>query len=341
MNFPALIKAAWNNKSLTILIVLSAADACLTLIAILYDPGQIPSEVSNVLAGITIIAGGTMLCVILTEYLREKQAKDWRIDLLRFILLYFCLLVGFANLYYVLQTESKIVPQFKVTKDPDPQLNNQVTRLDSEIDEKKLVVADAQAHLDEIQARPRKGPPDWFEAAKNEYTKQKEFLHKKSTLAGLIGEATVEHLSTDRIEKNGVVRIDPDVNALVAESVDLQNKLDKLDQQLINQYEDYLVKDAEEVQTANYAGTVLRTAQRELEMLKAEEGAQVNKYFYFNFVYFSAVTMSTVGYGDISPLTRWSKMLVTSQILLGGGLVLIYLSLILGRAGKPTGVTPG
>ena len=55
---------------------------------------------------------------------------------------------------------------------------------------------------------------------------------------------------------------------------------------------------------------------------------------YFDFLYFSIVTITTVGYGDITPYTRWAKILVTLEILLGSALILIYLTLVINRAWK-------
>ena len=41
-----------------------------------------------------------------------------------------------------------------------------------------------------------------------------------------------------------------------------------------------------------------------------------NKFNYFDYLYFSVVTSSTTGYGDIIPSTKLARILVTTQILL-------------------------
>lgn len=41
-----------------------------------------------------------------------------------------------------------------------------------------------------------------------------------------------------------------------------------------------------------------------------------NKFNYFDYLYFSVVTSSTTGYGDIIPSTNLARILVTTQILL-------------------------
>lgn len=43
-------------------------------------------------------------------------------------------------------------------------------------------------------------------------------------------------------------------------------------------------------------------------------------------LYFSAITIATVGYGDIVPLTGLARSLVVYEI--GAGLVLLYVSLV-------------
>jgi voltage-gated potassium channel len=45
-------------------------------------------------------------------------------------------------------------------------------------------------------------------------------------------------------------------------------------------------------------------------------------------VYFSIVTMATVGYGDIVPKTIVAKVLVLTEILLGVGYSIFFFSII-------------
>ena len=42
----------------------------------------------------------------------------------------------------------------------------------------------------------------------------------------------------------------------------------------------------------------------------------INKFNFFDYLYFSVVTSSTTGYGDIIPSTKLARILVTTQILL-------------------------
>jgi uncharacterized membrane protein len=49
----------------------------------------------------------------------------------------------------------------------------------------------------------------------------------------------------------------------------------------------------------------------------------------FDFLYFSAITQTTVGYGDILPNSTGIRLLVVSQILLGYILLIVILNLVL------------
>ncbi len=51
-------------------------------------------------------------------------------------------------------------------------------------------------------------------------------------------------------------------------------------------------------------------------------------------LYFSIVTMTTTGYGDISPKSGWAKFLVCSQILFGFLYNVLFFSIFAGLAGR-------
>lgn len=50
---------------------------------------------------------------------------------------------------------------------------------------------------------------------------------------------------------------------------------------------------------------------------------------FVDYLYFSLITISTVGYGDITPITTLSKVLVMSEIIIGLVITIIGLSLVL------------
>jgi Ion channel len=56
-----------------------------------------------------------------------------------------------------------------------------------------------------------------------------------------------------------------------------------------------------------------------------------------NCIYFSTVTMATVGYGDIYPITPYAKMATTLQIVVSFGLIAVILAWAIGR---PEGTAP-
>ena len=51
-----------------------------------------------------------------------------------------------------------------------------------------------------------------------------------------------------------------------------------------------------------------------------------------DFLYFSAVTVSTVGYGDICPKTPLAKLLTTAEIVFGFVLIVIVLAATVGNS---------
>jgi hypothetical protein len=53
-----------------------------------------------------------------------------------------------------------------------------------------------------------------------------------------------------------------------------------------------------------------------------------------NAIYFSVVTMTTTGYGDISPKSGWARVLVGIQILFGFFYSVLFFSIFAGLAGR-------
>ncbi|QND57692.1 potassium channel family protein [Mesorhizobium huakuii] len=57
-------------------------------------------------------------------------------------------------------------------------------------------------------------------------------------------------------------------------------------------------------------------------------------------IYFSAVTMATVGYGDIKPLTMTAKIATIAEILFSFGLIVVVLGWVIGHAKGAGPVAP-
>jgi hypothetical protein len=60
---------------------------------------------------------------------------------------------------------------------------------------------------------------------------------------------------------------------------------------------------------------------------------------WWDFVYFSFVTIATLGYGDISPLNPLPQALVILESIIGVLLVVVYLGIILQAAGRTRQLT--
>ena len=84
-----------------VIIGLAILEGIITTIAIKYDPAALPD--SLVYAG--LIAGSLLATLSLVAYVAGKVHKDWRLSLIQFFLLYFCLIVGFASGYYLKKNE--------------------------------------------------------------------------------------------------------------------------------------------------------------------------------------------------------------------------------------------
>lgn len=59
----------------------------------------------------------------------------------------------------------------------------------------------------------------------------------------------------------------------------------------------------------------------------------VEKFSYLDAYYFSVVTLTTVGYGDLSPQTPAGKIFTTIYILIGVGIITTFISAIARKRG--------
>ena len=59
----------------------------------------------------------------------------------------------------------------------------------------------------------------------------------------------------------------------------------------------------------------------------------VEKLSWFNAYYFSVITLSTVGYGDITPHTTFGKLFTTFYIFVGVGIITSFISATMRRRG--------
>lgn len=167
---------------------------------------------------------------------------------------------------------------------------------DPALEELKKNLRDFEAKVPEVQ-----------ESAKREYERW-----QKITGAIETNKVFIERAFQGQRErfgpKPGPMWTPPEVFDLYEEIKQLEAELATVNVALVNEYKGYL------------------TAKARGEAAKAE----IIRYPYLNFVYFSTVTIATVGYGDIVPKRIRAKMVVISEILLAAGLILVYLNLVVG-----------
>ena len=175
-----------------------------------------------------------------------------------------------------------------------------------------------------IKELKTKVPAEGLEKAKTEYDNRNSLWTERDIVNRALWQAQQYR------PKPGELAIPPsaaDIKSLADRLSAIRAAEKTLNQSLISQYEEYQSEFDK-----------LQRAERDLSDTRSQEIAEKRKYSYFNFVYFSTVTMATVGYGDITPKTRSAKMLVTLENLLGGALVLVYLTLVLGDRGKEAAI---
>ena len=63
----------------------------------------------------------------------------------------------------------------------------------------------------------------------------------------------------------------------------------------------------------------------------------VEKLSWLNAWYLSVITLTTVGYGDITPKTDVGKLFTTLYVLVGIGIIVAFTSTLVKRAGKRRG----
>lgn len=292
-------------SSLSAIAFLFAVDLGITSFALISDPGKIP----HWLAVVTIVGALVVLILNLFHYLFQQVKESWRRGLLRFVLLYFCLLTGFASGYYLLSKD------FYIQFGPDlaaafKASNDEISR--------------SQAKLDELRTKAKQYNSEGMERAKLEYDSWNRLERERQDLLPLdfgfrdLGRTDSHDRGIDRL-----LRLHLDFGVSLSNSTlldPIREQEGKLDQKLISQYAEYQAKLDE---------------QHQLEQKQADavlqEQAEKRKYSYFSYFYFSTATIATVGYGDIYPLTRRARFLVTVEILSGVALVLVYLTLVLGE----------
>ena len=264
------------SKLRNILIFLSIMDVLIALIALMLDPEKLPTW----LVFLSVILSFILVLGFCTQYVSTVQKGDWRIDLLYFILLYFCIIIGFTSAYYINKKDFKPFIQGEI-------IPENLNKEKQEIEKQKLL---------------------FNEDAKREYDKWKEIEDEKSAIITLIGQILNRRIT----EQKERFPLPDDPEPLYQKYEGLNARQNDLNNDLISYHKNYLA----------------------VQLLSEKTDAKIRRWSYFDFLYFSIVTITTVGYGDITPYTRWAKILVTLEILLGSALILIYLTLVMNRAGR-------
>jgi hypothetical protein len=94
-------------------------------------------------------------------------------------------------------------------------------------------------------------------------------------------------------------------------------------------FETYSKKSHEQEQ--QFRRSQVASLKQQLSSLSLESGFV---WSFWDFLYFSAISQTTVGYGDILPNATVVRLLVVSQILVGYAILVVLLNVLLGRVGS-------
>jgi uncharacterized membrane protein len=79
-----------------------------------------------------------------------------------------------------------------------------------------------------------------------------------------------------------------------------------------------------------FAAEIDQLKEESANRLKSLTTATPDIWSYWDFVYFSTIVQTTVGFGDILPNSTAVRLVVTSQILIGYALLIVVLNIVLG-----------
>ena len=85
---------------------------------------------------------------------------------------------------------------------------------------------------------------------------------------------------------------------------------------------------------AAYAVAIVCFSVLYVYVVRRDQGAFSEELRLSNAIYFSVVTMTTTGFGDISPKSGWARFLVSIQILFGFFYNVLFFSIFAGLAGR-------
>lgn len=60
----------------------------------------------------------------------------------------------------------------------------------------------------------------------------------------------------------------------------------------------------------------------------------VEHFSWLNAYYFSVITLTTVGYGDLTPHTAFGKLFTTFYVLIGVGIITTFITMMIRRRGS-------
>ncbi len=73
----------------------------------------------------------------------------------------------------------------------------------------------------------------------------------------------------------------------------------------------------------------IKKLEKKAKQTKQSHEEEIQRRSFLHFLYFSAVTITTLGYGDIFPTKYYSKLLTIIEVFVGLFLILIYLGIVM------------
>lgn len=84
-----------------------------------------------------------------------------------------------------------------------------------------------------------------------------------------------------------------------------------------------------QIEKENVYDEMIKELEKKIKQTKKSYEEEMRRRSFLHFFYFSAVTITTLGYGDVFPTKYYSKILTIIEVFVGLFLILIYLGIVM------------